>query len=190
MRRWRRWRGWWGFRPDPGSTSPWKRVQLVYLHHVMTMRAIIAFCAALCMTTMHAQTTFAPIGAKWSYKQAYWGGPDTNLMVLEVVSDTLIDGRKVSSEIKLELAAKVTERKKLGKKIPHLAIILVGDDGALIVFGFCCCGGAGCGRCCCPEDWPLADWALGDELLGEPEALRSRFILGRSRIIACCDAGG
>lgn len=43
---------------------------------------------------------------------------------------TLIDGRKVSSEIKLELAAKVTERKKLGKKIPHLAIILVGDDGA------------------------------------------------------------
>lgn len=62
----------------------------------MTMRAIIAFCAALCMTTMHAQTTFAPIGAKWSYKQAYWGGPDTNLMVLEVVSDTLIDGRTCS----------------------------------------------------------------------------------------------
>ncbi len=43
---------------------------------------------------------------------------------------TLIDGRKVSSDIKLELAAKVAERKKLGKKIPHLAIILVGDDGA------------------------------------------------------------
>ncbi|MFY8037493.1 MAG: bifunctional 5,10-methylenetetrahydrofolate dehydrogenase/5,10-methenyltetrahydrofolate cyclohydrolase, partial [Cyclobacteriaceae bacterium] len=43
---------------------------------------------------------------------------------------TLIDGRKVSSDIKLELAAKVAERKRLGKKIPHLAIILVGDDGA------------------------------------------------------------
>lgn len=43
---------------------------------------------------------------------------------------TLIDGRKVSSDIKLELAAKVAERKKSGKKIPHLAIILVGDDGA------------------------------------------------------------
>ncbi len=43
---------------------------------------------------------------------------------------TLIDGRKVSSDIKQELAAKVAERKKLGKKIPHLAIILVGDDGA------------------------------------------------------------
>ncbi|HEY5744509.1 MAG TPA: bifunctional 5,10-methylenetetrahydrofolate dehydrogenase/5,10-methenyltetrahydrofolate cyclohydrolase [Chryseolinea sp.] len=43
---------------------------------------------------------------------------------------TLIDGRKVSSDIKDEIAAKVAERKQLGKKIPHLAIILVGDDGA------------------------------------------------------------
>lgn len=43
---------------------------------------------------------------------------------------TLIDGRKVSSEIKNEIAEKVAERKKQGMKIPHLAIILVGDDGA------------------------------------------------------------
>jgi len=43
---------------------------------------------------------------------------------------TLIDGKKVSSDIKNEIAAKVAERKELGKKIPHLAIILVGDDGA------------------------------------------------------------
>src|SRR3954464_9092088 len=43
---------------------------------------------------------------------------------------TLIDGRKVSGEIKSELIAKVNERKQQGKKIPHLAIILVGDDGA------------------------------------------------------------
>ena len=42
---------------------------------------------------------------------------------------TLIDGRKISTEIKGEISAKVAERKKLGKKIPHLAIILVGDDG-------------------------------------------------------------
>ena len=48
----------------------------------------------------------------------------------ETTTYTLIDGRKVSSEIKLEIAAKVAERKKLNKKIPHLAIILVGDDGA------------------------------------------------------------
>ena len=43
---------------------------------------------------------------------------------------TLIDGRKVSLEIKREISAKVAERKQHGKKVPHLAIILVGDDGA------------------------------------------------------------
>jgi methylenetetrahydrofolate dehydrogenase (NADP+)/methenyltetrahydrofolate cyclohydrolase len=43
---------------------------------------------------------------------------------------TLIDGRKVSTEIKAEISAKVTSRKAEGKKVPHLAIILVGDDGA------------------------------------------------------------
>jgi methylenetetrahydrofolate dehydrogenase (NADP+)/methenyltetrahydrofolate cyclohydrolase len=43
---------------------------------------------------------------------------------------TLIDGRKVSAEIKLEIAAKVALRKQAGKKLPHLAIILIGDDGA------------------------------------------------------------
>ena len=49
---------------------------------------------------------------------------------LQTTTYTLIDGRKVSSDIKDEIAAKVAERKQLGKKIPHLAIILVGDDGA------------------------------------------------------------
>jgi methylenetetrahydrofolate dehydrogenase (NADP+)/methenyltetrahydrofolate cyclohydrolase len=48
----------------------------------------------------------------------------------ETKSYTVIDGRKVSNDIKLEIAAKVAQRKMDGKKIPHLAIILVGDDGA------------------------------------------------------------
>jgi methylenetetrahydrofolate dehydrogenase (NADP+) / methenyltetrahydrofolate cyclohydrolase len=48
----------------------------------------------------------------------------------ETTTYTLIDGRKVSTDIKMELSAKVAERKRLNKKIPHLAIILVGDDGA------------------------------------------------------------
>jgi len=43
---------------------------------------------------------------------------------------TLIDGRKISAEIKKEITEKVAERKQQGKKVPHLAIILVGDDGA------------------------------------------------------------
>jgi methylenetetrahydrofolate dehydrogenase (NADP+)/methenyltetrahydrofolate cyclohydrolase len=48
----------------------------------------------------------------------------------ETTTYTLIDGRKIANDIKLEIAQKVTERKAQNKKIPHLAIILVGDDGA------------------------------------------------------------
>lgn len=43
---------------------------------------------------------------------------------------TLIDGRKIAAEIKQEIANQVRQRREAGKKIPHLAIILVGDDGA------------------------------------------------------------
>jgi methylenetetrahydrofolate dehydrogenase (NADP+)/methenyltetrahydrofolate cyclohydrolase len=43
---------------------------------------------------------------------------------------TTIDGKKISSDIKSEISARVLERKQQGKKVPHLAIILVGDDGA------------------------------------------------------------
>src|SRR6187200_2829819 len=43
---------------------------------------------------------------------------------------TLIDGRKVSEDIKNEISQLVALRKQTGKKIPHLAIIVVGDDGA------------------------------------------------------------
>ena len=42
----------------------------------------------------------------------------------------VIDGIRISSEIKQELALQVIERKTQGKKIPHLAAILVGNDGA------------------------------------------------------------
>jgi len=51
-------------------------------------------------------------------------------MVDTTTSYTLIDGRKVSNDIKSEISQRVAERKQLGKKIPHLAIILIGDDGA------------------------------------------------------------
>lgn len=50
--------------------------------------------------------------------------------MIETTTYTLIDGKKISSDIKTEISAKVTERKQAGKKVPHLAIILVGDDGA------------------------------------------------------------
>jgi methylenetetrahydrofolate dehydrogenase (NADP+)/methenyltetrahydrofolate cyclohydrolase len=41
----------------------------------------------------------------------------------------LIDGKKISQQLKDEIALKVTERKEKGLKIPHLAVILVGEDG-------------------------------------------------------------
>lgn len=41
----------------------------------------------------------------------------------------LIDGKKVSAELKAEIAATVEEMVALGQKRPHLAAILVGHDG-------------------------------------------------------------
>lgn len=43
---------------------------------------------------------------------------------------TIIDGRKISKDIKGEIAQKVSAIKAEGKRAPHLAIIIVGDDGA------------------------------------------------------------
>lgn len=42
----------------------------------------------------------------------------------------IIDGKKTSSEIKSEIAARVAEIKAEGGKTPHLAAVLVGNDGA------------------------------------------------------------
>ena len=43
---------------------------------------------------------------------------------------TLLDGKATSAQIKEELAEAVIKLKAEGKKIPHLAAVLVGDDGA------------------------------------------------------------
>jgi methylenetetrahydrofolate dehydrogenase (NADP+)/methenyltetrahydrofolate cyclohydrolase len=42
----------------------------------------------------------------------------------------LLDGKKIASLIKREIAEEVAERAKSGRKIPHLAAILVGNNGA------------------------------------------------------------
>jgi len=42
----------------------------------------------------------------------------------------LLDGKKIATEIKAEIAAEVRKLRSDGKKVPHLAAILVGDDGA------------------------------------------------------------
>lgn len=42
----------------------------------------------------------------------------------------LLDGKKIATEIKAEIAEEVRKMKMSGKKQPHLAAILVGEDGA------------------------------------------------------------
>jgi methylenetetrahydrofolate dehydrogenase (NADP+) / methenyltetrahydrofolate cyclohydrolase len=46
----------------------------------------------------------------------------------------LIDGKKTASEIKLEIAGKVTAWVHSGKKAPHLAAVLVGDNPSSITY--------------------------------------------------------
>ena len=47
---------------------------------------------------------------------------------------TLLDGKKVSNDIKDEIAAEVAKMKANGEKVPHLAAVLVGDDGASLTY--------------------------------------------------------
>ncbi len=43
---------------------------------------------------------------------------------------TLLDGKKTASDIKDEIANEVTKLKEQGKKTPHLAAVIVGNNGA------------------------------------------------------------
>ncbi|UII29797.1 bifunctional 5,10-methylenetetrahydrofolate dehydrogenase/5,10-methenyltetrahydrofolate cyclohydrolase [Fulvivirga ulvae] len=45
-------------------------------------------------------------------------------------SYTILDGKKIANEIKDEIASEVKSIVSVGGKMPHLAAILVGDDGA------------------------------------------------------------
>ena len=47
---------------------------------------------------------------------------------------TILDGRKTSSDIKDEIATEVAQLKKEGKKVPHLAAVIVGNDGASLTY--------------------------------------------------------
>ncbi len=46
----------------------------------------------------------------------------------------LLDGKKVSNQIKEEIAAEVAKMKANGEKVPHLAAIIVGNDGASLTY--------------------------------------------------------
>ena len=46
----------------------------------------------------------------------------------------ILDGKKVSEDIKNEIAAEVAQMKANGEKVPHLAAIIVGNDGASLTY--------------------------------------------------------
>ena len=47
---------------------------------------------------------------------------------------TILDGKKVSNDIKDEIKAAVDTMKLNGEKVPHLAAVIVGDDGASLTY--------------------------------------------------------
>jgi len=46
----------------------------------------------------------------------------------------ILDGKKVSNDIKGEIAEAVSKMKANGEKVPHLAAVLVGNDGASLTY--------------------------------------------------------
>lgn len=46
----------------------------------------------------------------------------------------ILDGKKISNQIKDEIAVEVTAIKERGEKVPHLAAVLVGNDGASLTY--------------------------------------------------------
>jgi len=47
---------------------------------------------------------------------------------------TILDGKKISNDIKDEIKAEVDKMKANGEKVPHLAAIIVGNDGASMTY--------------------------------------------------------
>ena len=46
----------------------------------------------------------------------------------------ILDGKKISDQIKLEIRDEVNKMKLKGKRVPHLAAVLVGNDGASLTY--------------------------------------------------------
>jgi len=47
---------------------------------------------------------------------------------------TILDGKKTSNDIKNEIKAEVDKMKANGEKVPHLAAVIVGNDGASLTY--------------------------------------------------------
>jgi len=47
---------------------------------------------------------------------------------------TILDGKKISNDIKNEITEEVKKMKAKGEKVPHLAAVIVGNDGASLTY--------------------------------------------------------
>ena len=47
---------------------------------------------------------------------------------------TILDGKKLSNDIKDEITTTVAQMKAKGEKTPHLAAVIVGEDGASLTY--------------------------------------------------------
>jgi len=47
---------------------------------------------------------------------------------------TILDGKKISNDIKNEITDEVNKIKERGEKVPHLAAVIVGNDGASLTY--------------------------------------------------------
>ncbi|MBT8303719.1 MAG: bifunctional 5,10-methylene-tetrahydrofolate dehydrogenase/5,10-methylene-tetrahydrofolate cyclohydrolase [Bacteroidia bacterium] len=47
---------------------------------------------------------------------------------------TILDGKKISNDIKNEITEEVNKIKERGEKVPHLAAVIVGNDGASLTY--------------------------------------------------------
>ncbi len=47
---------------------------------------------------------------------------------------TILDGKKISNDIKDEITEQVKQMKERGEKVPHLAAVIVGNDGASLTY--------------------------------------------------------
>ena len=56
------------------------------------------------------------------------------LKTIQLQTMQLLDGKKTSEDIKLEITAEVNLMKKNGEKVPHLAAVIVGNDGASLTY--------------------------------------------------------
>jgi len=77
------------------STAMSRLIGIISLNP-FAMRSFLLLLPALFSVPLFSQTTFAPIGAQWTYTQHHVGAADTNLFVIQCVGDTVIQGRTCS----------------------------------------------------------------------------------------------